>query len=187
MKTEDKKQVLHILTKSFGDNISTNFVIKQDQKKAKRLSVLIEYSIFYGESFGEVFLSEDKSACYIILDPTKKKLTFQTLIWDLRLVFQCIGFRNLKKVMQRESLIKKEHPKEEFTHLWYIGIEPEMQGKGRGTELMKQIIAKAQNDNKRIYLETSTERNFNFYTSLGFKEKLTINDLGYQLKMFVLC
>ncbi|MCC5923800.1 MAG: GNAT family N-acetyltransferase [Crocinitomicaceae bacterium] len=186
IKTEYKKQVLRILTKSFGDNISTNFVIKQDQKKSKRLSVLMEYSIFYGERFGEVFLSKDKSACYIIIDPTKKKLTFQTLIWDMRLVFHCIGLRNLKKVMQRESLIKKEHPKEGFIHLWYIGVEPEMQGKGRGTELMTQIIAKAKNDNKHIYLETSTERNFKFYTSLGFKEKSTITKLGYPLKMFVL-
>lgn len=186
MKIEDKKQVLNILTKSFNDNFSTNFVIKQDQKKSKRLSVLIEYSIFYGERFGEVFLSEDKSACYIIIEPSKKKISLQTLIWDIRLVFQCIGLKKLKKVLKREALLKKEHPKEGFIHLWYIGVEPEMQGKGKGSELMGQIIAKAHNDKKRIYLETSTERNFTFYESFGFKEKLTINDLDYPLKMFVL-
>lgn len=186
MNQTDKNHIINILTDSFQDNKSTNFVIKQDKKRAKRLRSLIEYSIFYGEKFGEVFLSEDKKACYIILDTEKKKFTWGSMIWDLLLVLKCIGISSVSKVMKRESLIKSHHPKEGFIHLWYIGVSPAKQGKGQGTKLMQKITEKAQSENKKIYLETSTERNFKFYESLGFREVVTFEELGYSLKMFSL-
>lgn len=186
MEEQDRNRIIEILTESFKENKSTNFVIKQDKKKDKRLKKLIEYSIFYGDSFGEVFLSEDKNACYIIIDTEKKKTTLRSILWDLRLIFQCIGIKNVRKVMKREALIKANHPKESFSHLWYIGVIPTKQSLGIGTRLMKKIIESAQTQNRKIYLETSTERNFKFYEQLGFKEELTLNQLGYSLKMYSL-
>jgi len=186
MNQTNKNHIIEILTDSFQNNKSTNFVIKQDNKRAKRFRALIEYSIYYGEKFGEVFLSEDKKACYIILDTEKKKTTLGSIIWDLRLVFKTIGVSRVGKVLKREALIKSHHPTEDFVHLWYIGVSPSVQGKGRGTQLMQTIIEKAQSQNKKIYLETSTQRNFKFYESFGFKEEVTLEQLGYSLKMFSL-
>lgn len=186
MEKQKKEQIIKILSESFHDNKSTNFVIKQVKKKDFRLRKLIEYSIFYGESFGEVYLSEDNHSCYIILDTEKKKTTLKSVFWDLRLIFQCIGLTNIKKVLKRESLIKSNHPKENFIHLWYIGVIPTEQGLGKGTRLMKMIIDDARSQNKKIYLETSTERNFKFYEDLGFKEEVRGNQLGYSLNFFSL-
>ena len=186
MNSTDKNQIIYVLTDSFQDNQSTNFVIKQDNKREKRFRSLIEYSIFYGEKFGEVFLSEDKTSCYIILDTNKKKLTWRSILWDLRLVFKTIGIFRVGKVMKREALIKSHHPKEDFIHLWYIGVSPSAQGRGKGAELMQAIIEKAQAQQKSIYLETSTQRNFKYYESFGFKEVVTLEQLGYSLKMFSL-
>lgn len=186
MKEQFRNRVVEILTQSFKENKSTNFVIKQDEKRDKRLKKLIEYSIFYGDRFGEVFLSEDKNSCYIIIDTEKKKTTLRSILWDLRLIFQCIGIKNINKVIKRESLIKANHPKENFIHLWYIGVIPSKQGLGNGTKLMRKIIESAQARNKKIYLETSTERNFKFYERLGFKEDTTLDQLGFSLKIYSL-
>jgi len=186
VKREKKERIIEILSESFRDNKSTNFVIKQDHKREFRLRRLIEYSIFYGENFGEVFLTEDNNACYIILDTERKRTTLKSIIWDLKLIFQCIGLKNVRKVLKRESLIKSNHPKNDFIHLWYIGVHSSDQGKGLGTKQMKKIIDQARSQNKSIYLETSTERNFKFYKNLGFHEEVTIDQLGYSLKMFSL-
>ncbi|PHR47060.1 MAG: GNAT family N-acetyltransferase [Fluviicola sp.] len=186
MNQSNKNDIINILTDSFQNNKSTNFVVQQDSKRAKRFRSLIEYSIFHGEKFGEVFLSEDKTSCYIILDTEKKKLTWSSLIWDLRLVLKCIGIARVIKVMKREALIKSHHPKKDFIHLWYIGVSPAKQGEGKGTKLMQKIIDKAQSQNKKIFLETSTQRNFKFYESFGFTEVVTLDQLGYSLKMFSL-
>ncbi len=184
MNKSEELIIIDILSSAFKDNLSTNFVIKQDSKKKIRLKTLIQYSIFYGQNFGKIYLSEDLSSCAIILNPKSKKITASTIIWDIRLIFKCIGLKNAYKVLKRESLIKSYHPKSDYLHLWYIGVSSNQQGNGLGTKLMKEILNDAKSLGKSIYLETSTVKNFKFYERLGFEEVTTINQLGYSLKMY---
>lgn len=46
-----KHQIARILTQSFADNQSTTFVVGQGRGKDRRLQVLLNYSLFYGERF----------------------------------------------------------------------------------------------------------------------------------------
>jgi len=178
----EKEICTKILFESFKDNQSVTFVVKQDSRKDKRLKLLMEYSYFVGKNFGEVYLSIDQNVCAITIDPSKRKTTFKTVIWDLKLIFGCIGLFNVKKVLKREAIIKQNHPKEPFIHLWYIGVNPSHQGKGAGTKIMQEIIDNARD--KPICLETSTVRNYSFYERLGFKCIAELDELGYKLNMF---
>ena len=185
MNTKDKELVADILAKSFIDNQSIQFVVKQDKHKVRRLNLLMKYSIYYGETFGKVYLSDTRNACAIILDSRKKRTTFASVLWDIRLVFGCMGISNVKKVLKRETLIKQNHPKIDFIHLWYIGVNPDHQGNGLGTQLMQQIIQDAKSMRLPIYLETSNVRNHKFYHELGFNIIGEMSELGYPLKMFL--
>lgn len=181
----EKQVIVDILRKSFRDNMSVNFVVKQDKKKESRIEKLMEYSYFQGENFGKIYLSKDQNACAIVLHPSKKKTTLKSILWDLKLVFKCMGISNVSKVLKREGEIKKHHPDFPFLHLWYIGVNPEFQGKAKGTELMARIMHDAKELNLPIYLETSNPRNFPFYEKLGFKMISEIDNLGYPLKMYL--
>ncbi len=181
----NKSRIIDILFESFYYNKSVNFVVKQDAKKDKRLRILMEYSYFVGENFGKIYLNKDKSACAILIDPSKKRTTFKSVLWDIKLLIFCIGISNLSKVMKRESEIKNNHPKINFIHLWYIGVSQNDQGKGIGTLLMKEIIDDYHKKEQPIYLETSTIRNFPFYERLGFEKVAEIESLGYPLKMYI--
>lgn len=182
---EDEQSFINILCSSFFDNPSVNYVIKQDKRKASRLRTLMEYSFFQGEQFGKIYLSEDKLSCAILLNPAVKRTSVNTIFWDLKLVFKCIGLRRISKVLKRESEIKKYHPKIQFTHLWYIGVMPEKQGKGKGKELMGKIMADCKQLDLPVYLETSNPKNFPFYKQLGFEEIASLESLGYDLRMFL--
>lgn len=181
----DKSRIIDILCESFYDNKSVNFVVKQDHKKDKRLRVLMEYSYFIGENFGKIYLNDDKSACAILIDPSKKKTTFKSIVWDIKLLISCIGIANVSNVMKREKEIKKNHPTIDFIHLWYIGVSTNNQGKGIGTSLMNEIIQDYKKKNQPIYLETSTTKNFPFYERLGFEKVAEIDTLGYPLMMYL--
>lgn len=184
----DKRQralVVGILVESFADNPSVNYVLKQDAKKAKRLQLLMRYSLYYGEKFGRVYLSEDEQACAILLDPRRKKFTIGAILWDIRLVVGCMGLSNVKKVLKREAVIKKHHPTVDFMHLWYIGVNPAQQGKGLGGKLLETIMKEAKSEQLPIYLETSNPRNFKFYRDHGFELTGELDELGYPLKMFL--
>lgn len=51
----DKVLVIDILTKSFDTNQSVNYIVKQDQKRAQRVSSLMDYSFEVCYLFGDVF------------------------------------------------------------------------------------------------------------------------------------
>lgn len=181
---EQKEKIITILTHSFDQNKSTNFVVKQDNKRGKRLRFLIEYSLFNAEKSGFVLLNDTEDTCCLILDSEKKKPFFQALIWDVKLVVKCIGIGRVFKVLKREGAIKKQHPSKPFYHLWYIGVNPELQGHGLGSKMLQKAIQQAKSNNKAIYLETSNPRNFRFYEKHGFEHYFTLKELGYELRFF---
>ena len=136
----DKKLISEILAKSFNDNKSVNYIVKQDGKREQRLRSLMEYSFDICYLFGDVFLSNDKKGCALILLPDKKRTTLKSILLDLKLILSCIGLTNVNKAMSRESKIKKLQPRELLYYLWFIGVDLVEQGKGLGSTLIQEVI-----------------------------------------------
>ena len=181
-----KPAVLDILAKSFDSNRSVNHVIKQDHKRQQRIHALMSYSFKVCSAFGEVWMSDDEQACALILYPDKKRFTLNSIVWDIQLCFSCIGLNRVNIVHQRESTIKAFHPKDPFTYLWFIGVNPSVQHKGIGSKLLKEIIQHCQNMKRTIYLETSVESNVVWYQKHGFEKYHTL-DMGYKLNLLRFC
>lgn len=93
----DKNLAVDILTKSFDTNQSVNYIVKQDQKRIKRVSALMDYSFEVCYLFGDVFLSEDKKGCALVLYLDKKKTTLKSILLDVKLIISCIGIENINK------------------------------------------------------------------------------------------
>ena len=74
----------------------------------------------------------------------------------------------LIRVLRRENYIKKYHPKSNYIYLWFLGVNPEKQGKGTGKKLLQDLLDIADNEVLPVYLETSNPRNLNFYQKFGF-------------------
>ena len=177
---EEKDIIVDILTQSFESNQSVNYILNQDKKRLRRIRALMDYSFEICKEFGEVFISENKKACALIVYPDKKKTSLKSILLDLKLIIQCTGVRNVKKTLDREALIKKIQPKELMTYLWFIGVNLEDQNKGFGSNLLQSIIQYSNHKNRPIYLETSTVKNLPWYKKFGF-EIYCEHDLSYRL------
>jgi ribosomal protein S18 acetylase RimI-like enzyme len=129
----------------------------------------MSYSFDVCHAFGDVWLSDDQQACALVLLPDKKRTTFQALIWDAKLAFSVIGVDRVSKVLARESKIKSFHPREPFSYLWFIGVAAENQNKGKGSRLLRELIEHSEQAQRPIYLETSVERNIDWYRQNGFE------------------
>lgn len=180
---EDKFYVVDILTKSFENNQSVNYIAKQDQKREQRVSSLMDYSFEVCYLFGDVFLSDDKKACALVLYPDKKKTTLKSILLDVKLILSCIGIENIKKALSRESKIKQLQPKELMYYLWFIGVDPEYQNEGIGSVFLSEIIQDSEHKKRPIYLETSTLKNLPWYQKFGFQ---IYNELELSYKLFFL-
>jgi ribosomal protein S18 acetylase RimI-like enzyme len=176
----DKDLVVDILANSFDDNKSVNYIVKQDGKRIRRLKRLMEYSFDICYRYGDVFLSDDKKGCALIVMPDKKKTTFKSILLDAKLALICIGLSGIKKAMKRESRINKVHPDQPIYYLWFIGVDTKSQSIGIGSGLLKEVIKQSIVRNRPIYLETSTIKNLPWYQKFGFTIFEEI-DFGYTL------
>lgn len=63
----------------------------------------------------------------------------------------------------------QSHPKGAHWYLPMIGVDPRVQGKGLGAELMRYSIARCDQDGALAYLETANPRNIPLYERFGFE------------------
>lgn len=180
---DDKPLVVDILSESFNLNKSVNYIIKQNSQRRRKIRRLMEYSFELCYMFGEVYLSDDKKGCALIMFPERKKTTLKTIILDAKFVLSCIGLTGIFKVLDRESKIKSNHPSDPFIYLWFIGVMPGFQQRGTGSALLNRIIQKAIISQRSIYLETSMQENIAFYIKHGFE---VYKELKFSYSLFLM-
>ncbi|RKD15107.1 acetyltransferase [Pelobium manganitolerans] len=179
----DKDLIVDILTKSFESNQSVNYIVKQDAKRIERIKALMDYSFEVCYLFGDVFLSDDSKACALIVYPDKKKSTLKSTLLDIKLILQAVGLGNISKTLKREKLIGSIQPKIPMLYLWFIGVDPDSQGRGIGSKLLQEVVDFSNSNTRPIYLETSTVKNLPWYEKFGF-EVYNEQDLTYHLYFF---
>jgi len=82
---------------------------------------------------------------------------------------------------RRRDLMPRPH--------WYleaIGVEPDHQGAGLGSALVRAGIARADRDKTPVYLETETEGNVGYYEYLGFGVVDQIVATGLDLPLWMM-
>ena len=176
----DKDFIVSILVSSFDENKSVNYIIRQDSKRVKRIRRLMEYSYDVCNLFGDIFITEDKKGCALLIFPDKKRTTLKSILLDAKFAFTCLGISNINKAMKREAKIKQVHPNELLYYLWFIGVGSRNQNNGIGSRLLKDLIIEAKKQNRTICLETSTLKNLPWYEKFGFSIYHEF-DFGYKL------
>ena len=176
----DKDLIVSILVSTFDDNKSVNYIIRQDNKRVERIKLLMEYSYDVCNLFGDIFLTEDKKGCALLILPDKKRTTIKSILLDAKFAFTCLGISNINKAMKREAKIKQVHPDGLLYYLWFIGVDSSNQNKGIGSQLLQDVISEGQKQNRIICLETSTLKNVPWYEKFGFSIYHEF-DFGYKL------
>jgi ribosomal protein S18 acetylase RimI-like enzyme len=177
---QDKDLMISILSKAFMEEKSVNYMIKHDEKKNSRVCALVSYSIDVCNMFGELWLSDNREACALILYHSQVKTNIKTILLDLKFVTRVCGFGGALKMLKWATMLKKTMPAKDITYLWFIGVNPVHQHKGTGSRLLTEILEQSERKAMPVYMETSTIENLPWYDKYGF-EIYKKRDLGYQL------
>jgi GNAT superfamily N-acetyltransferase len=179
-KKNDKKWITDLLVRSFSDNPSVNYIICGNRRRPERIAALMEYSFDICMRFGEVWLSDDRRGCALLLFPQNKQTSFFSVWLDLKFIFCAVGLAALGRVLRREQLINGKQPKIDMIYLWFIGVEPLVQHFGLGSKLLSEILKRSETLGFPVYLETSVAGNLPWYKRFGFDVYNEL-DLGYTL------
>lgn len=168
----DKRLVTKILYDCFYDNNSVIYTTKENNTRAVRK--LMEYSFDICFNCGYILINEEETGCLLVKDPEKKLNFILETYLNLKLIFQSIGLSKVRRVLDRESKIKKTYRHKSYIYLWYIGVAPNEQGKGQGTAILNNLINISNKNKLPIYLETSVNKNVDWYHKHGFELNDTI-------------
>jgi ribosomal protein S18 acetylase RimI-like enzyme len=67
------------------------------------------------------------------------------------------------------AVMEEHHPHDEHAYLWFLGVEPQRQGRGIGSRLLRHGLDLADRTARPAYLEATSEDNVRLYVRHGFE------------------
>ena len=158
-----------VLARAFYDDPPIRWVITDDGRRRK----LLERS--FGLYLRKLWFKQD--ACYTtgnVVGAAVWELPGQWkvgVLGQLRLLpsMARINVRLLRRVLRALVALESNHPVEPHYYLPLVGVEPEWQGQGLGTALMRPIVERCDDEKMPAYLEATTPRNRALYERHGFE------------------
>src|SRR5271167_615216 len=96
---------------------------------------------------------------------------------------QGIGWGGLKRGIQLQGELVKNHPHEPHLYLNFLGVDPDYQRHHCGSVIIEELrrLAAARSSLCGVYLETGTETNVSYYQSRGYEVLSEIYPLGCRM------
>lgn len=163
-----------VLTDAFIDEAGLNYWLKQGaaKERARRRffdrvvedAVHPERDIYVAEEAGRPL------GAALWLSPGKKAFDFSFLqeLALAPLMLSIAGVSGMRRGFALAEKLSAFHPKQPHAHLVFLGVTQAAQGKGVGSELLKQTLAPLDASGTLAYLECSTQRNADLYRRHGF-------------------
>ena len=163
------ERVLAVVARAFDDDPFVNWCVAQDKRRASRVYDMMSMAQRISAAHNEVYTTEDVSGAAYWTPPGKNKVPVLQQFRMLPAMNRAITLRRVPKVVGVFTALEKKHPHEPHWYLGVLGVEPELQGKGIGTALLRPILDVCDRDGVPAYLESSKEKNLPLYERNGFK------------------
>jgi GNAT superfamily N-acetyltransferase len=167
----DVPQAARMLARAFADDPAFAYQLPHEPSRERRLvryfaTLLKREALPLGAT--EVALVEDRIVGATIWKPPgtwQPPLGVQ--LAALPGYITCFQARSLR-ALHTESVMFKEHPREEHWYLHVIGTEPRLQGRGVGATLLRSRLERCDSEGLPAYLESSKLSNVPLYEHFGF-------------------
>jgi ribosomal protein S18 acetylase RimI-like enzyme len=159
------------LERAFSTDPLFTWIFPDPDTRSARLQRFIRVPLEYGVRYGRVTASHEAKAACVWLPPGAG-MTMPRMIRSgmLGAPFRT-GFGPFLKFMAANEIMDKIHKARAPEPHWYlvvVGVDPELQGQGVGSAIVRDGLAFADRESKPCYLDTSERRNLAFYERLGF-------------------
>lgn len=174
LKEKDIDKAVEVFTRAFNNDPLTDYMFQNDKKRIESLRHYFRFRITYGILFGEVYAPSQKiEGVAIWFKSEKYKMTIPKLLRAGAIkLFLKIKKETRKRMIPIGDFTTNLHSKYDKSQHWYldnIGIDPEFQGKGYGSVLIRSMLKRIDSEQLPCLLETQTPTNVQIYQRYGFE------------------
>jgi ribosomal protein S18 acetylase RimI-like enzyme len=162
-----------ILGMALKDDPISIHVLPDSNERILKLKHGLQAATCVSVRYGEAYASSEnlEGVANWIPYETFEQHKFRLLMCGIKSKIYKIGLKAAKRFKPIEEYSIKMHKKHAPGKHWYLmtlGVEPKFQGKGIGTSLVSYKLKEIDLQGLPAYLETSTEKNVEFYEKMGF-------------------
>ena len=168
----DLARVAGMLARAFQDDPEMVYALPDASERARVLPWLIGTNVRYGHQFGEVYATIAGEGAAIWLPPGATTFTAGRMLragmFAAPLRLRWSALRRLAAMGGRAARMHQRYAPRAHWYLAQIGVEPESQGQGAGSALLRAMLSRIDGAARTCYLETSKAANVDFYSHHGF-------------------
>lgn len=159
------------LVTAFMDDSMMGWVFPDPVARARGLPRLNRVPLEYGLRYGYVRQSDNGRCVAIWIPPGEPMSPARMIRCGMLAVPLRTGLRPLARFAGANTVMDKIHKRHMSGPHWellIVGVDPALQGRGRGKALVRDGLARADESGLPCYLNTNTPANLPFYEELGF-------------------
>lgn len=168
------------LARAFADDPFYVFLAGDAPERNQRMRDGWSGILRFGSArLAETYTTDDHAGVAVWVPPGHRGPTFLDSLRIMPAVARLAGWHRLRAVTKALSALEdrhRHHVGKPHFYLSALGVEPQRQGEGIGTALLKPVLDRCDLEGTPAYLETATGRNVLLYERLGFDvvEELTL-------------
>jgi ribosomal protein S18 acetylase RimI-like enzyme len=167
----DAPRLARALASAFRDDPVIAWIFPDEQRRRRVLPAFMEFRLRkLAFPHDEVWTTAGGAAAAVWLPPPGRwQLSRRQRLWLLPPLVRFLGVRT-GSVLGGLDRMEKQHPHDRsHWYLFILATEPAAQGRGLGSALLDQMLARVDADGMPVYLESSNQRNIAFYGRRGFE------------------
>jgi ribosomal protein S18 acetylase RimI-like enzyme len=169
VREEDVPVLASRLARAFGDNPGMGWVFRNADRRPARLERGFAQwfrHLWLGKA--DLYTTDRLAGAAVWLPPGRWRAPVSA---QLRMLpWLVLNVREeAARFVRFVNFIERKHPHEPHWYLNVLGIDPELQGRGFGSHLMRPALRRCDRERLPAYLETDTEPNVALYQRHGFK------------------
>ena len=161
-----------VLARAFAHDPFYSYLAGDAPERSQRMKDGWSGILRYGSAhLAHTYTTGDRAGVAIWLPPGYRGPSVLDTLRQMPALARLAGWRRLRTVGDAVAALEERrhhHVPQPHFYLSALGVEPERQGTGTGTALMKPVLERTDRDGTPAYLETATARNVLLYERLGF-------------------
>ena len=168
------KPAAEMLACAFLDNPGLIYYYPDASERRGKSFHFLRWMICYGCLYGEAYATSPNLEGVAVWLPSEKvHMTAWRIVRSGGLSMMLkLGRKSASQVISAGNYMTSIHKRHAPFRHWYLyglGVNPEHQGKGHASSLLKAMFVRIDKEGLPCYLETQNERNVPIYQHYGFK------------------